>query len=549
MDEATAALAAGAWVTARTCFEQSLQQEETPDGYFGLGTALWWLGETDAAITALRRAYGGFYRRSDAGSAAVAALELCLMSGASLGNLAAARGWMGRLARLIDEHDLTPMRGWLTLCRATHANEAADANGAELLASEALEDGRATGDHDLQMCALCELGFSLAQMGRVADGDALMDEAMAGALGDEGLRPQTVVFTSCRSITSCTRALEIERAVQWIRASEEFMRRYQSLHLYVTCRTHYGCMLFCQGRWDLAERELHTVLSGAKTAEPLLYGEAVAKLAELRVAQGRLEEAEELLHGFEDHGAAVFPRAQIHLRRGRPDLAAVLVHRTLEVCEGETLVSASLEELAAQAEIALGDAHAASSRARQLVKVGEQTGCEVIEARGERALGHALVALGEHDAAMEHLARALAVFSRLGVVLDSARTHLLLARALHSGQPAAAEAEALAAADTFDHLRARADLDEASAFLRELGVRTVRRRGSRSSVLSGREKEVLDLLGQGLRNKEIADRLFVSTKTVERHVGSLFTKLGVSNRAEAAAYAVRHLSSGSGEAP
>ena len=57
--------------------------------------------------------------------------------------------------------------------------------------------------------------------------------------------------------------------------------------------------------------------------------------------------------------------------------------------------------------------------------------------------------------------------------------------------------------------------------------------------LTEREREVLDLLAKGFRNKEIAERLFISERTVKFHVGIIFQKLGVSNRAEAVSKAIQ----------
>ncbi|MGH9146781.1 MAG: response regulator [Vicinamibacterales bacterium] len=60
------------------------------------------------------------------------------------------------------------------------------------------------------------------------------------------------------------------------------------------------------------------------------------------------------------------------------------------------------------------------------------------------------------------------------------------------------------------------------------------------AALSDREREVLDLVSQGLKNREIAERLFISDHTVRHHVAAIFVKLGVSSRLELILYAYRH---------
>jgi DNA-binding NarL/FixJ family response regulator len=105
--------------------------------------------------------------------------------------------------------------------------------------------------------------------------------------------------------------------------------------------------------------------------------------------------------------------------------------------------------------------------------------------------------------------------------------------------PEVAVAEAKAALEEFERLQAARHADAAGALLRSLGA-PVRTGPKGTGALTRRETEVLQLVGAGLSNPEIAERLYISRKTVETHVGNLLAKLGLRNRAEAAAYATRH---------
>ena len=161
-------------------------------------------------------------------------------------------------------------------------------------------------------------------------------------------------------------------------------------------------------------------------------------------------------------------------------------------------------------------------------------------ARAERTLGCAAAAAGR-PAAIDHLERALEAFCRLEMPLEAGRTHLMLAEALAASRPAEAVAEAQAAFTAFDGLGAARHADAAAALLRALGVRRPRAGPGSLALLTRRELEVLELLASGMSNREMAARLFLTRKTVEHHVHNVLMKLDLRNRAEAAAYAVRHL--------
>jgi DNA-binding NarL/FixJ family response regulator len=543
-----AALDRGEWVSARAAFEASLAEAETAEALLGLSDALWWLGETEGAVRCAERAYAAFRRRADLVSAALAAISLYFHCRVSLGNVAAAHGWLGRAARLVEEAELAPLAGWVILMRA---HDSGDPVQSEQWAREARELALRFDDVDLELCAISQLGVSLVEMGRVDEGGSLLDEAMVASLGGECHDLKTVVYTSCNMISACGRVAELERATQWIRASDDFARRYGSPHLHTTCRTYYGAILVATGQWSEAEHELATALESGRTAERALYGEALARFAELRLAQGRLEEAEQLLLGFEDHHATAYAHAALLLARGDAAAAEAVLRRRLRDVDGPKrpgpypvgasarLEEAAMLELLTCAGLERGLLDDARATADRLAGLDERIGCEAITAVAARTAGRVLAASGAAEDATQAFERALGLFARLGLPFEAAQTHLLLARTAPDDETATHEARA--ALSGFEQLGAEHAADSAAAFLRERGVRVARRGPREAGTLTRREREVLALLAEGLTNRELAARLFLTPKTVEHHVRNVLRKLGLRSRTEAAAYAVRHL--------
>lgn len=192
-----------------------------------------------------------------------------------------------------------------------------------------------------------------------------------------------------------------------------------------------------------------------------------------------------------------------------------------------------------EGDLASGDGEAAREHAARASAIA--AAADLPGARAPASRAGALVAIAEQDLQRaEELARAaLADSQRIGATLDGARARLLLGRALAPSDRDDAIAELTTAAQ--DAAEAGGDRvhDEAVRELRRLG-RRVGRGGARASgegyaALSGREHEIAELVANGSTNREIAARLYLSEKTVERHMTHIFSKLGVRRRAEVAA--------------
>lgn len=541
LEAGQAALAAGDWPRAVAAFESVLDDDPTlPEALAGLGSALWWTNRVAEAAGLWERAYAGFRRRPDPVEAVLLAVNLSLTYGANFGNPAAASGWARRCERLAAELDAPPLRGWVLVTKSQVADDPAMAQS---LIREAQQIALECGDRDLELCALAALGAALIDEGHVGEGAPLLDEAMAGSLGGEFESLDTMVFTSCVVVQACYRCADFARVVQWVHALRGFIDRYGNPYVNAVCRAHYGAVLVATGDWARAEAELGVAIDLAEGALPSVQAEASSYLADLRLARGSPEEALRLLAGFEDQAVVGPVLAEAHLAMGDAERAAATADRLLARAGDRHLLAARAREVLGVAHLALGEAEPAAAHADRLVDIGTERGCDLILARGERLLGRALTASGDPRGARAHLDAAITGFGGLEMPLEVARTRTLLAHALAaSDEPAALDAARLAL-DTFEGLGATRDADAAAAWLRDRGVAGGRRGRPGAEVLTRREREVLALIGEGLSNPEIADRLYLSRRTVEHHVASILSKLGLRNRTEAAAHALREAGS------
>lgn len=175
--------------------------------------------------------------------------------------------------------------------------------------------------------------------------------------------------------------------------------------------------------------------------------------------------------------------------------------------------------------VAIGDLRAAAEATDELGRLAESIGTDALAGYAAHARGMVALANDSPETALEHLRAAVGVWRSLGLVHETARARLLIARALHR----------MGDAET-----ASLEVDGANRLLAEVGIPVPDELGPDTADLSPRELEVLRLVATGVTNREIADELFLSVKTVDRHVANILLKLDVPSRTAATAYGYEH---------
>jgi LuxR family transcriptional regulator, maltose regulon positive regulatory protein len=526
IESGRAALVRGAWAEARAHFEQGLAAEQTPDGYEGLGIAARYLWDAEAAVAAHERGYRLARAADDQVRAARLAAQLAI-DAYTLGRMAEANGWIERALMLTE--GAAPCEGRaLALALRAHAALLVrdDPPAAAAFAAEALDVARAAGSTDIELVALAVEGLALVCGGAVEAGMRRLDAATAAAVAGELDDVDLAETVCCYLIDACKRVRDLTRAAEWCERVGAIARRFDDRFMFAVCRVHHADVLIWRGAWADADSELATaaeLFRGVGSAKEL---DSVVRVAELRRRQGRLDEAAELLAACQDHRLHALHAGLLALDRSQPRAAFELATRFLRrVGEGDRFARIAGLELLVQAAAQLGDVEAVASAAAEIRATADVVGTGPLVAAALLAEGRAAAARGELATARARMEDAAAGFAEAGAPFECANAWLGLAATLRA---------------LGDDVTARAVGERARVALAGLGAWPAADREPHG-LLSPRELEVLRLVAQGRSNDEIAASLFLSVRTVERHVANVYAKLSVSGRsARAAATAWAH---------
>lgn len=452
------------------------------------------------------------------------------------GETARGGGWLARAQRQFEAcgQDCVE-QGYVLFPVGFQRFKSGDLAGAHATFAEVAEIAERFVDPDLVALARHAQGRALLRMGKTPEGTRLLDEAMVAVTSGE-TSPMVTGIVYCSVIEACREVFDMRRAQEWTTALSEWCAAQPDLVPYRgQCLVHRSQLYQLHGDWRqaLAEVEHARARLSDPPGQPAL-GMAHYQQAELQRLRGELQAAEDVYHSASEHGHLPQPGlALVRLAQGRVDAAVAAIRHAVDATGGDRLARAPLLAASVEIMLAAGDVPAARVAADELVGIAEELAAPLLEATAAQMLGAVLLAEGEAQAALTALRRAWTRWWELKAPYETARVRVLIGLACQQlGDPDSAAMEWASARRTFSELGAVPDVERIDGF--------VPQPAEAPGGLTEREVEVLVLVAGGKTNREIAAVLFISEHTVRRHLQNIFTKLDLTSRAAATAYAYEH---------
>jgi ATP/maltotriose-dependent transcriptional regulator MalT len=449
------------------------------------------------------------------------------------GEMGQSNAWIARGQRLVENRDCVE-RDYLLLLVAEQQLREGRGDAAHTTLSHAVATGESFGDADLTAAARHLQGRALIQQGHVLAGLKRLDETMLAVVAGE----LSLIMTGmmyCSVIDACRQVYALDRAREWTSAFSSVCEQQPEMVAFTgTCLVHRAEIMQLQGAWPDALTEACRACERAQRADRRPPGAAFYQQAEIHRLRGEFEKAEDAYRSASELGCEPQPGlALLRLAQGRGDAAGASIRR-LTNATSDRLRRARLLPAHLEIMLAMGDVEETRRACGELRELAQAFDTDVLRAMVAQADGAIALAEDHAGAALDPLRCAFELWERLEAPYEAARVRVLIGHACRAlGDDEAAGLEHQAARSVFERLGARPDLARLDA------PKTFVQPGS-ETPLTARELQVLRLISTGRTNKEIAEELCLSERTIDRHVANILTKLDVRSRTAATAYAYDH---------
>jgi DNA-binding CsgD family transcriptional regulator/tetratricopeptide (TPR) repeat protein len=531
------AFARRAWRDAFESFSRADQEAALgADELELLATSAYMLGRDEDYVRALERAHHAYL---DAGQIP-RAVYCAYWIGHNMmlrGEAGPATGWFGRGQRLLErERQDCAERGYLLIPDLVAHAIAGKHEAGYATATEVAEIGARFGDRDLIAIGVHEQGHALVRLGRFEEGLGLLDEVMVSVTAGE-LSPIVTGTVYCNTIGFWQSVYELRRAREWTEALTRWCAEQPDMVAHTgVCLVHRAEIMQLQGAWDAAFEEARR--AGERFVDGVLNervcGKAFYRQGELHRLRGEIDAAEASYREASQRGYEPQPGlALLRLMEGKRDVAAAAIRRVVAEAS-QPRARAALLPAYLEIMLAAGEIEEARGACHELEKISRAHRSDLLRAMAAQAGGALALADGEPETALVELRKAWQAWEELEAPYEAARVRVLVGLGCRAaGDEDSAAWELDAARGVFDRLGAVPDVAR---------VDSLRARPQTAAVhgLTPRELQVLRLVATGVTNRSIAAELVLSERTIDRHVSNIFTKLGVSSRAAATAYAYEH---------
>jgi DNA-binding NarL/FixJ family response regulator len=505
-----------------------------PEDLGRAGRAAYLTGRDEDYFTLFERSFHERMRRGDPDGAALDGFWL-VFGLMNRGEWARAGGWIGRARGAIDDGQRDCLaRGYLMIPDALQALMAGDTERAYATFVQEREIGERFADRDLITFAGFGRGQALIAMGKIAEGIAVHDEVMVAVSGGETSAIVTGLVY-CGVIAACMETFDARRAKEWTTALNHWCDSQPDIVPFRgQCLVHRAQIMRIHGAWvDALEELQHAYERFSKAGDPAV-GDVLYEQAEVHRLRGDFDTAEQAYRQAIRFGRDIQPGlALLRLAQGQVDRASAGVRRAFDET-AEPSRRARLLSAAVEISLESKDVEAASSAAAELAQLAAERNVALLSAMAEQASGAMLLAKGDARVALPAARRAWSLWHGLDAPYEAARARVVVGMACWAlGDDDAACMELDAARLAFEGLSAAPDLVRVASLTGPAPTKA-------GCGLTAREVEVLRMVATGRTNRAIAGELFLSEKTVARHISNIFVKLGVSSRAAATAYAYQH---------